>query len=336
MARPPAAIEHSDELVQLTRRFFDAMIQGDADLFDEIMSDDASVIIIGTDEEEFWVGKADALAVMRAQVEESPAESYVTGVQYRFIEGWAQGPLGWVVADTESISAVGRALRLRMTAVFHLEGVRWRLVHAHGSAGQSNAELWGFEVTTRPDAIADRVREERPDLSADAAVDGTVTIVFTDIEASTEIAERLGDRAWMDLLRWHDGVVSDEADRQRGRVIKSEGDGYMVAFPSATRALDFAEGLQRRSAEGHSGEAIRVRVGVNAGDAIAERDDFFGHAVILAARVAGQARGGETMVTDSVAALVAGSPRFRFSEARTCELRGLRGEYPLRALVAVD
>ncbi len=317
----------------MVARVFEAITHADIEALRDGLSDDPSLVFIGTDDEEWWVGKAATLAIMQAQADESPGESYASAVELEDIHAWSQGSLGWAVGRYTVTSAVGWQFRLRFTAVLHLEGLRWRLVHVHGSSGQRNEDLWGFSVPTSPDAIAVAVDAERPDLSGVAARDGTVTIVFTDIEASTQMAERLGDSAWMDLLRWHDGVVEGEAGRHRGRVVKSEGDGYMLAFATATGALDFARGLQERTAEGFDGEVVRVRAGVNAGDVISERDDFFGHAVIVAARVVAKARGGETIVTDPVAALVAGTPRFRFSEPRSVELKGLAGEYRLRTLV---
>ena len=319
----------------MVARVFEAITCGDIEALRGGLSDDPSLVFIGTDDEEWWVGKAPTLAIIQAQVEESPGESYASEVENDEVHAWSQGGLGWAVGRGTVTSAVGRRFATRFTAVFHLEGLQWRLVHAHVSSGQRNEELWGFAVTTSPDAIAVAVDAERPDLTGVAAGDGTVTIVFTDIEASTQMAERLGDAGWMELLRWHDRVVEDGAERHRGRVVKSEGDGYMLAFASATGALDFAQDLQARTAEGFAGESVRVRVGVNAGDVIAERDDFFGHAVTVAARVVAKARGGETVVTDPVSALVAGVPRFRFSEPRATELKGLSGEFRLRTLAAV-
>ena len=61
---------------------------------------------------------------------------------------------------------------------------------------------------------------------------GTLTIVFSDIEGSTRRAEQLGDKAWMELLRFHNRLVRRQVERVGGYEVKAEGDGFMLAFPS--------------------------------------------------------------------------------------------------------
>jgi adenylate cyclase len=101
--------------------------------------------------------------------------------------------------------------------------------------------------------------------------------------------------------------------------VKTSGDGFIAAFPSATRALECAIAVQRALAVVPG--TVRVRMGVNAGEPIAEAGDLFGTAVILAARVAGAARGGEILVADVVRQLTAGKG-FRFTERGEVALRG--------------
>ena len=207
------------------------------------------------------------------------------------------------------------------------------MVHSHVSIGSNNLETFGVELTTSLESLAEFAESNRPDLTDSTASDGTVTIVFTDIEASTEIAERLGDRHWLDLLRWHEDIIRTEANRCNGSVVKSQGDGFMLAFSAASHALDFAGAVQSRTAIGSQGQPVRVRVGINTGDAIRDRDDFFGHAVTVAARVAAHALGGEVLATDLVVGLVAGVNQFRFGDARTAQLKGLSGSYVVRPLI---
>jgi len=107
----------------------------------------------------------------------------------------------------------------------------------------------------------------------------------------------------------------------------------MLAFSAASRALDFAATVQSRTEAGYQGQPVRVRIGVNAGDALREREDFFGHAVTVAARVAAHALGGEVLATDLVVGLVAGTERFRFGDAQTAQLKGLSGSYVMRPLL---
>jgi class 3 adenylate cyclase len=250
--------------------------------------------------------------MFRTQIEEADGDSFAADLRPGFLECFEEGSVGWCQDNPVVVMPDGSELESRMTLVMHVEGVSWKILQLHFSFGIANEETFGKTYTTNFDAMADLVNEERPDLSRVAAHDGTVTIVFTDIEASTEINERLGDRRWLDLLRWHDGVVRGCAETFGGAVVKSQGDGYMLAFGSASKGLDFCLDLQEATGVGFEGETVRIRIGVNTGDAIRDGDDFFGHAVTVAARVASRAHGEETLVTDLVAGLVAGSDRFSF------------------------
>jgi class 3 adenylate cyclase len=106
----------------------------------------------------------------------------------------------------------------------------------HASIGQSNEQVLGRAVTTRIEKIERSVRLERPDVATASAPDGTVTIVFSDIESSTVLLERLGDTGFQRLLAWHDDIVRGAAGAHRGYVVKSQGDGFMLAFLGRLRA----------------------------------------------------------------------------------------------------
>jgi class 3 adenylate cyclase len=187
----------------------------------------------------------------------------------------------------------------------------------------------GFEMTTAVEHLAAAVQEERPDLTASAAADGTVTIAFSDIERSTEFALRLGDHKWLQLLGWHDDLVADRVAREGGHIVKSLGDGHMVAFPSASRALRSAIEIQRSFQHPHDGERVRVRIGLHTGEVLRKADDFFGHAVIMAARVAGEAHGDEILASSLVKELTASVGTFQFGEPRVAELKGIPGDHKL-------
>ncbi len=146
--------------------------------------------------------------------------------------------------------------------------------------------------------VAASVQAERADVSVHAAPDGTVTIMFSDIEDSTELTERLGDKAWQELLREHNALIREQLKEHGGYEVKTLGDGFMVAFQSARKGIECAVAIQRAFAarDTANGERVKVRIGLHAGDAIREGDDFYGKNVILASRVAGQAKGGEIIV----------------------------------------
>jgi class 3 adenylate cyclase len=168
---------------------------------------------------------------------------------------------------------------------------------------------------------------EQPDLRRASAPDGTVTVLFSDIEHSTELTERLGDQRWLEVLEAHNTVVRAQVAEHGGYEVKSQGDGFMVAFPSARRAvgcaIDVQRALARRAANGEL--PLRVRIGIHTGEAIRHQGDFYGKSVILAARIADQAQGGEVLVSSLVQQLVEPSGDLRFRDAGEAELKGLSG-----------
>jgi class 3 adenylate cyclase len=175
--------------------------------------------------------------------------------------------------------------------------------------------------------MMDAVESERPNLAAHAAPDGTVTILFSDIENSTLMTERLGDERWLEVLRAHNGVFRRHVRDHAGYEVKSQGDGFMLVFPDPGDALTCAVEIQRELASSDVGEdeQIRVRMGLHTGEAIAEEGDFFGRSVILAARIAAQATGGEILVSEALRE--AAAERFSFDSGREIELKGLAGTH---------
>jgi class 3 adenylate cyclase len=180
------------------------------------------------------------------------------------------------------------------------------------------------------DAVVTLVQRERPDLRRHAAPDGTVTIMFTDIEGSTALTERLGDRRAQEVLRAHNALIREQVAAFGGFEVKSQGDGFMVAFGSARRAVLGALAIQRAMARLRApdgGDAVRVRIGLHTGEALREADDFFGRNVIVSARIAGSARGGEILVSSLVKALTESAGDLRFGGRRELRLKGLEGTH---------
>jgi class 3 adenylate cyclase len=156
---------------------------------------------------------------------------------------------------------------------------------------------------------------------------GLVTILFTDVEGSTALTERLGDAKAREVLRNHERIVREALRAHGGAEVKAMGDGFMASFSSATRALECAVAMQRAFAahdDEHPETPIHVRIGLNAGEPIAEDEDLFGTAVILAARIAAQAKGKEILVANVVKELAAGKG-FLFADRGEVALRGFEG-----------
>ena len=156
------------------------------------------------------------------------------------------------------------------------------------------------------------------------------TVMFTDVEASTQLVARLGDALARDILRRHEVVCRRAVAEHGGIEIKTMGDGFMVSFTSASSALDTAIAIQGALVEAFADEQeeIRVRIGIHAGEPIAEDDDLHGTAVIMASRIMDAASGGEIMVSSLVRELVAGRD-YRFVGRGPRSLKGFEESVPL-------
>jgi class 3 adenylate cyclase len=158
------------------------------------------------------------------------------------------------------------------------------------------------------------------------------TIMFTDIVGSTELHGMLGDREAMDLVRLHDTIVRGALADHSGHEIKHTGDGFMASFHSVSHAVACGLAIQDRlAADGP--EAIRVRVGLNAGEPIDDSNQLFGLSVNLASRLCDAARPGEVLVSDVVRGLAMGKG-FRFEDRGEIRIKGF--EEPVRVACAVS
>ena len=155
------------------------------------------------------------------------------------------------------------------------------------------------------------------------------TVVFTDVEGSTALTQRLGDARARAVLREHERITREALKAHGGSEVKTMGDGFMASFSSASGALECAIAMQRAFAEHNESaeEPVRVRIGLNAGEPIEEERDLFGAAVILAARIAAKAEGGEILASEGVRQIVVGKG-FLFSDRGDVVLRGF--EDPVR------
>jgi class 3 adenylate cyclase len=181
-----------------------------------------------------------------------------------------------------------------------------------------------LEIVTQ---FLDEGRAQEP-AGEPAAAGAFRTVLFTDVEGSTALAQRLGDAKARELLREHERMVREALKSHGGAEVKTMGDGFMASFSSATGALECAIAMQRAFAEHNESaeEPIRVRVGLNAGEPIAEEDpdgrsDLFGTAVNEAARITASAKGGEILVADVVRQLAKGKD-FLFADRGEASLKG--------------
>ncbi len=186
------------------------------------------------------------------------------------------------------------------------------------------------------EAIAAAAVAEQADLAAHTAPDGTLTILFSDIERSSALFDELGDLRAHAILDAHNVIVRHHVALQKGTEIKSTGDGFLVVFSSARRGLQCAIGIQRALAasferQGHP--PVRVRIGLHVGEPIKVSADIAGKAVIVAARIAATARGGEILVSSTLRELTDSAGDLVFEDAGEVELKGLSGTFRLCRVV---
>ena len=211
----------------------------------------------------------------------------------------------------EKLSVGPRAVRSHLDHIRDKTGLRRRL----------ELTRLAFELDLADDQLADPSYAEMR------------TFLFTDLERHTEMLQRLGDVAGRAALREHERTAQSAIGGHGGVAIKGTGDGYLASFGRAQRALACAATIQRACAE-HDVDGwgqLKVRIGINAGEPIAEESDLFGSSVNLAARITALATGGQVLVSNVVKELVAGKA-FRFRDRGETTLRGF--DHPTRLLGA--
>jgi adenylate cyclase len=224
-------MELSEEIRRVIHRWMIAISEGDNESALGRLSEHAGALMIGTDPAEWWHGQ-ETRAIWGRQLEELRAFP----VTWDEIEAWEEGTVGWASAK-ETFNLPERSVEARATYVLHLERGEWKIVQIHWSLPQANTEVLGMTLTVSLEELERTIQREQPDLSSTLAADGTVTIVFTDIVDSTVLIARLGDHAWLDLLRRHNAVIADATAAHDGKVVETQGDGSMLAFSGARRAV---------------------------------------------------------------------------------------------------
>jgi class 3 adenylate cyclase len=212
-----------------------------------------------------------------------------------------------------------------------LSGGREAVKTVWNTANLMRKEGFGAAVRSSIEDLADWAEVERPDL-ARVTPDGRVVILFSDIEESTALNERIGDRAWVRLISSHDKLVQGLVRRRSGHVVKSQGDGFMIAFSRAEQAvrcgIDVQDALHQE-AKRKRREEIRVRIGIHMGRSVRRGDDLFGRNVAMAARVAAEAVGGQILVSEPVRDALRDCDDIAFDEGREVELKGFSGGHRL-------
>lgn len=181
--------------------------------------------------------------------------------------------------------------------------------------------FWADDPTPLVDEIEEFITGTRETAAPERVL---VTVLFTDIVGSTEIAARVGDRAWRAQLERHNAAIRRELDLYRGQERGTAGDGFLATFDGPARAVHAAHAICRAAAE----LGIEVRVGVHTGEVEVVGSDIAGIAVHIGSRIADLAGPGQIYVSRTVRDLVAGS-ELVFEARGTHHLKGVPGDWEI-------
>src|SRR3990172_12827549 len=149
------------------------------------------------------------------------------------------------------------------------------------------------------------------------------TILFTDLVNSTQLMQRAGDEDAQRIFKAHYQLLRDAVSANGGSEVKSLGDGLMVAFASASDAVRCAIMVQQASRRRVGGERLAVKVGINAGEAMSEGNDYFGTTVVVARRLCDRAGPGQILCSAVIESLLAGRQAFSFNDLGPLGLKGI-------------
>jgi class 3 adenylate cyclase len=312
----------SPEIESVTRRVGAAFETGDMATMANLFSDDPSLRVVGFAPDEWWAGPDEFLRIRATQIPEiGPLH-----VQIDRVDAFEEGAFGWASVASTIITSETKT-PMRHIAVFRLEAGAWKVILWHNSVPVPNSQIFGADLTTTLDDLVTSVLSEPIDLSS-SALEGTMTLVFTDIVDSTGLAETVGDMSWADLISMHEATIRRVTAAQGGTVVKLLGDGSMLAFESARAAVRAAVELQR--ATDHAGFAVRI--GIHTGEVIRTGGDLLGLTVNKAARVASAAESGSIMISSTTRDLIGSLDGIRMGEPQIVALKGLSDTHQIIAL----
>jgi pilus assembly protein CpaF len=168
--------------------------------------------------------------------------------------------------------------------------------------------------------------------------EGTVTIMFTDVEGSTQMLSSRGFTLSHEIMKAYESIIEEKITEHAGRRIKGLGDGVMVSFGSTRHAVECGIAIQRGIAEyskQNPERKLKIRIGINTGEVVEEAGDIFGAAVNVAARVAGKAKGGEILVSEIVRDLVGPVSEMKFGYRGRYKLKGFPERFRLHDVTAI-
>ena len=178
------------------------------------------------------------------------------------------------------------------------------------------------------DVVADAAQAEGFDFAGMSSPDGALTLLLVGIDKLEELEQRLGESRTLTLVEDYAGLVRKLVETHFGNVVKSEGDGFMCSFASAHSGVRCAIEIQRT----FSGGDALVRVGLHSGFVIENPDAFMGRNVVLAARIANHAKGGEILVSSNTHEYTSTDSSLEFEPRGEVHFKGVLGEHALYAV----
>ena len=210
-----------------------------------------------------------------------------------------------------------------------------------GSVKISSAVGWRTGISVEPQR--QRTSIDRLALAAEPVTrsrgstspDGAITLLLSDIADAGAAAQRLGAERWDQLLTDHHVLIAELVASYDGEVVRVDGDGFLAAFHSAHAGLHAAAELRRAFTElatPFDGGTLALRIGLHSGFVIPTPEQPQGRNVVLVARIAGQAKGGEILVSSSLKQYTQRDRRFRFDRRGEYHFKGLVGEHTVYAV----
>ena len=138
---------------------------------------------------------------------------------------------------------------------------------------------------------------------------GPITVLFTDIVGSTAMTQTHGDEKAQLVIRTHNRIIREALTDNFGKEIKHTGDGIMAAFSKTTNSVVAAIQMQRQAQSYNVDNPdlrLHLKIGLNAGEPIAEDNDLFGSTVQMSARIVDKAQGEQIFVSENVRGICAG------------------------------
>jgi adenylate cyclase len=321
------SFEPSAELEAVARRWVSAIVDGDYQTSADLFHRGDGTRYVGSDKHEWWQGASFVDAFPQHQ---SEMPDFTMEVEE--VEAYESGTVGWAAVKTLTAWANEAPRSFRFTLVFILESGFWQIVQAHLSIAVPNTEIMGIEMTrTLEDLLASLDSGVESQIRS-SVEHGTVTLMFTDIEGSSQMAAQVGDASWVETIESHNEEIQRIVEMHTGILVKTLGDGTMTAFQSVREGAKAALSIQEFFGGRTEPPELKLRVGLHVGDVVRSGGDSLGNAVNKAARITSAGAAEEVIVSSAVKSLLSDDPEFHFGETHSLHLKGIDGMHEVASL----